>query len=78
MVWSAEGMPTDVTEQVFVEVDHCDPICIILRARGTYPCLLINLPRAEEDGSCEEASLSKQHLLPFSEEENCGNPGMTR
>ncbi|CDJ53112.1 hypothetical protein, conserved [Eimeria brunetti] len=49
------GIPAEITEQIFVEVDHCDPIAVTLRGRGTYRCLLIGLPRAPEDSSCEES-----------------------
>ncbi|OEH79817.1 hydrocephalus inducing related protein [Cyclospora cayetanensis] len=50
------GLPTDIAERIFVEVDHCDPIVVTLRARGTYRCLLMDLPRTADDGVCEESS----------------------
>ncbi|KAL8431118.1 hypothetical protein Efla_004639 [Eimeria flavescens] len=42
------GIPTDFYEHIVLEADHHDPISITLRGRGTYPCLLMSLPRCDE------------------------------
>ena len=51
---------TEITEQLFVEVDHCDPIAISFRAKGTYPCLLVDLPRVLEE---EESQAVKRGVV---------------
>lgn len=53
------GIPDEVIEQVFVEVDHCDPIAVTLRARGTYRCLLMGLPRAPDDSDSDKLDQSR-------------------
>ncbi|KAL8270019.1 hypothetical protein Esti_006052 [Eimeria stiedai] len=54
------GMPTDVSEQVFFEVDHHDPIAVTLRARGTYPCLIAALPRTDINRLPDKQKFSRQ------------------
>ena len=43
------GLPDKVTESILVEIAHFAPTKLTVRGSGTYPALVMDLPRQNED-----------------------------